>query len=59
MILLSFCLPIQEMGVQFLDGKEPLEKEMATHSFSPAWKIPLSESDGATVLEIAKELDMT
>ena len=33
---------------------------MATHFISPAWEILLSEeSDGATVLGIAKELDMT
>ena len=39
-----------------MGGKESLEKEMATHSISPTWEMPLSESDGAAVLEIAKEV---
>ena len=30
----------QEMGVQSLGREDPLEKEMATHSSSLAWKIP-------------------
>ena len=31
---------IQETQVQFLGGKDPLEKEMATHSRILAWRIP-------------------
>ena len=31
---------LQEMGVQSLGQKEPLEKEMATHSSVLAWRIP-------------------
>ena len=31
-----------------------LEKEMATHSSVLAWKIPLTEEPGATVLGVAK-----
>ena len=34
---------IQEAGVQSLDQENPLEKEMATHSTSLAWKIPWTE----------------
>ena len=35
------CLPaIQETWVQFPGWKDPLEKEMATHSSTLAWKIP-------------------
>ena len=36
----------QEMGVQFLGPKDPLEKEMATHSCIPAWEIPWTEEPG-------------
>ena len=31
---------MQETRVQFLGGKDPLEKEMATHSSILAWRIP-------------------
>ena len=31
---------MQETQVQFLGGKDPLEKEMVTHSSILAWKIP-------------------
>ena len=30
---------MQETWVQFLGQEDPLEKEMATHSSTPAWKI--------------------
>ena len=34
------CLPeMQETMVQFLGREDPLEKEMAIHSSTPAWKI--------------------
>ena len=33
----------QEMCVQSLGQEDPLEKEMATHSSIPAWKIPWTE----------------
>ena len=36
-------LPVQETWVQSLDQKDPLEKEMAVHSSSLAWKIPWTE----------------
>ena len=32
--------------VQSLGGKDPLEKEMATHSSILAWKIPWTEQPG-------------
>ena len=33
----------QETQVQSLGGEDPLEKEMATHSSTLAWKIPWTE----------------
>ena len=33
----------QEMRVQTLGQEDPLEKEMATHSSTPAWRIPWAE----------------
>ena len=34
---------VQETRVRFLGREYPLEKEMATHSSTLAWKIPLTE----------------
>ena len=39
---------IQETQVQNLDGEDPLEKEMATHSSILAWRIPWTEEPGRT-----------
>ena len=40
-------LPImRETGVQSLGQEDPLEKEMATHSSTLAWKIPWTEEPG-------------
>ena len=36
----------QEMQVQSLDLKDPLEKEMATHSSILVWEIPWTEKPG-------------
>ena len=36
-------MPMQEMRVQALGHEDPLEKETATHSSIPAWKIPGTE----------------
>ena len=36
----------QEMWVQSLGWEDPLEKEMANHSSTLAWKIPLMEEPG-------------
>ena len=47
-------------GIQLLDGEDPLEKEMATHSSIPAWKIPRTEEPGGLYSPWGhKELDMT
>ena len=37
---------MQEMWVQSLGREDPMEKEMATHSSVPAWKIPWTEEPG-------------
>ena len=37
---------MQETQVQSLGQKDPLEKEMATHSSTLAWKIPWTEEPG-------------
>ena len=41
------CLPaMRETRVQSLGWEDPLEKEMATHSSTLAWKIPWTEEPG-------------
>ena len=40
------CKMMQETWVLSLGWKEPLEKEMATHSSILAWKIPWTEEPG-------------
>ena len=41
------CLPtMQETWVQSLGREDPLEKEMATHSSTLAWKTPWIEEPG-------------
>ena len=37
---------VQETQVRFLGQEDPLEKEMATHSSIPAWRIPWTEELG-------------
>ena len=37
---------VQEAQVQSLGWEDPLEKEMATHSSTFAWKIPWAEEAG-------------
>ena len=37
---------MQETWVQSLAQEDPLEKEMATHSSTLAWKIPWTEKPG-------------
>ena len=45
------CLPaMRETWVRSLGGEDPLEKEMATHSSIPAWRIPGMEEPGRTRL---------
>ena len=41
------CLPtMREIQVQSLGREDPLEKELATHSRTLAWKIPWMEEPG-------------
>ena len=37
---------MRETAVRSLDGEDPLEKEMATHSSILAWEIPQTEESG-------------
>ena len=37
---------MQETWVRSLGREDPLEKEMATHSSTPAWRIPWREEPG-------------
>jgi len=37
---------IQETWVRFLGWEDPLEKETATHSSIPDWRIPWTEKPG-------------
>ena len=37
---------MRETWVQSLSWEDPLEKEMATHSITLAWKIPWTEEPG-------------
>ena len=46
---------MQETQVRSLGLEDPLEKEMATHSSTLAWKIPWTEEPGRTIVHgIAK-----
>ena len=46
---------MQETRVRSLGWEDPLEKEMATHSSTLAWRIPWREEPGkATVHGVAK-----
>ena len=44
--LVNHLPAIQETQVQFLDGEDPLGKEIATHSSVLAWRIPWMEELG-------------
>ena len=50
---------MQETQVRFLDGEDPLEKEMATHSTILAWKLPCTEETGGLQFVGSQESDMT
>ena len=50
---------MQETWVRSLGWEDPLEKEMATHSSTIAWKIPQTEEPGRYSLWGHKESDMT
>ena len=54
------CLPaVRETRVQSLGWEDPLEKEMATHSSTLAWKIPWTEEPGSLQSRGQKESDTT
>ena len=54
------CLPtMQETWVWSLGWEDPLEKEMATHSSTLAWRIPWMEEPGGLQSIDLKELDVT
>ena len=50
---------MQEIQIQFLGWKDPLEEEMATHSSILAWKIPWTEEPGRLQSMGLRESDMT
>ena len=56
---LRIRLAIQGTQVQSLGGKDPLEKEMATHSSILAWRIPWTEDPSGLQLMGFKESDTT
>ena len=50
----------QEMQVQSLGREDPLEKDMATHFSTLAWRIPMDRGAWqATVHRVRKELGTT
>ena len=50
---------MRETWVQFLGQEVPLEKEMATHSSIPAWRILWTEEPGRLQFMDSQEPDMT
>ena len=48
---------VWERQVQFLGWKNPLEKEMATHSNILAWRIPWTKEPGGLQSMGCKDLD--
>ena len=50
---------MQETWVQFQGQEDPLEKEMATHSRIPAWRIPWTEESGGLQSVGSQELNTT
>ena len=50
---------MQETLVRSLDREDPVEKEIATHSSTLAWRIPLTEETGGYSPWGRKELDTT
>ena len=45
---------MRETRLRSLGQEDPLEKEMATHSRTPAWKIPWMEEPGQLVHGVAE-----
>ena len=50
---------MQETWVQSLSWEDPLEKGMATHSSTLAWRIPCTEEPGGLQSLELQELDTT
>ena len=50
---------MQETQVRFLGWKDPLEKEMATHSSILNWRIPWTEEPGRLQSMESQESDTT
>ena len=50
---------MQKTCVQFLGWVDPLEKDVATHSSVPAWRIPWTEEPGGLWSMGHTESDMT
>ena len=48
---------MRETRVQSLDGEDPLEKGMATHSSILAWRIPWTEEPGGLQSQGHKKRD--
>ena len=54
------CLPtIRETWVRSLGREDPLEKEMATHSSTLAWKTPWTEERGGLQSTGSQRVDTT
>ena len=56
---LKYLPGMRDTQVQSLDQEDPLEKEMATHSSTLAWRIPWSEEPGRLQSMGCKESDTT
>ena len=50
---------MQEIWVQSLGQKDPLEKRMSTHSSIPAWRIPMKRGTWQAIVHGVAESDMT
>ena len=50
---------MQETQVRSLDWEDPLEKEMATHSSTLAWKIPMDRGPWWAAVHRVVESDTT
>ena len=55
--MVKHLLVMWETRVRSLGWEDPLEKEMATHSSTLAWKIPWTEEPGRLHSMGRKELD--
>ena len=44
--MVKYLSAMRETGVRSLGQEDPMEREMATHSSTLAWKIPWTEEPG-------------